>query len=383
MRKITLSLILIFSVFFAFAQNSNVNKAVSFEQKGDLAKAKEAIDQAVNHDKTKNKGKTWFTKGTIYEAIASSEEYNNLHEDPLQEAVEAFQKAKELEKENSTYHVFATERIEALWGTYLNHGAEAYQNEDYAKAYEEFTKAASIKPEDTTAYLYGGIAAQQNNQYDEALKSFYKLTELGYDEIDIYNTIIYLERTHNEDNDKALEVVRTAREKHPDNKELLKEEINILITTEKVDEARAKLEEAVQAEPDNPSLYYNLGYLHDATKNKDEAIRNYEKAIEIDPNHFESNFNIAVNHYNNAAEILKKANDMDLKTYQKDGKKLEEQAKENFEKALPYLEKSRTLQPEDPTVLSTLQTVYTQLKMDEKAEEIAQQLEKIEGEESN
>jgi len=383
MRKITLSFILTFSAFFAYAQNSNVNKAISFEQKGELDKAKTAIDQAVEHDKTKEKGKTWYTKGTVYEAIALSEDYNNLHDKPVEEAVESYRKAKELEKENSSYHVLANERIEALWGTFLNDGAEAYQEGDYGKAVEGFTKASQIKPQDTTAYLYGGIAAQQNNEYDKALENFYKLTDLGYDEVDIYNTIIYLERTHNEDNDKALDVIRQAREKHPDNKELLKEEINLLIAVDKVDEARNKLEEAVVAEPNNPGLFYNLGFLHDQTKNKEEAVKNYKKAVEIDPDYFEANFNIAVNHYNTAADILKRANDMDLKTYQKEGKKLEAEAKENFKESLPYLEKSRDLRPEDPTVLSTLQTVYMQLQMNEKAEEVAQQLEKIEGEESN
>lgn len=383
MRKVTLSLIFIFSAFFAFAQNVNVNRAIAFEQRGELDKAKEAIDNAANHDKTKDKGKTWFTKGTIYEAISTSEDYNNLDENALEEAVEAYRKTLELEKEGTNFHELAKVRLEALWGTYLNEGAEAYQEGDYSKALEGFTKASDIKPEDTTAYLYGGIAAQQNKEYDRALENFYKLTDLGYDEVDIYNTIVYLERTHNEDNDKALEVIREAREKHPDNKDLLKEEINILITTEKVDEAREKLEEAVKAEPDNPGLFYNLGYLHDAVGNKEEAIKSYENALEIDPNYFEANFNIAVNHYNTAADILKKANDMDLKTYQKEGKKVEEEAKKHFENALPYLEKSRELRPEDPTVLSTLQTVYVQLKMNEKAEEVAQQLEKIEGEESN
>lgn len=369
------------SAVFAFAQNSNVNKATAFEQQGNIAKAKEAIDQALEHEKTKDKGKTWYTKGIVYEAIAVSEDeaIKSLDDNALAEAVEAYQKAKSLEKENSPNYVFADQRLEALWGTYLNKGAEAYQAKDFSTALEGFTKAAMIKPEDTTAYLYGGIAAQQDEKFDVALENFYKLVDLGYEDLDIYNSIIYLERTHKEDNNKALEVVRRAREKHPDNADLLKEEINLLITTERVDEARNKLEEAVEAEPDNATLFYNLGFLHDKTGNAEEAIKNYEKAIAIDPQYFEANFNIAVNHYNKAAEILKKANEMDLKTYQKEGKKLETEAKAHFEKALPYLEKSSEIRSDDPTVLSTLQTVYTQLKMNDKAEEIAKRLETIEG----
>ena len=68
---------------------------------------------------------------------------------------------------------------------------------------------------------------------------------------------------------------------------------------------------------------------------------------------------------------------MDLKEYEKRGKEIEDDAMEYFEKALPPLEKSRDLKPDDQKVLTTLQTVYTRLGMDEKAEEVATKLESM------
>jgi alanine dehydrogenase len=61
---------------------------------------------------------------------------------------------------------------------------------------------------------------------------------------------------------------------------------------------------------------------------------------------------------------------MDLKEYQEKGAEIEANAKVYFEKALPYLEKSKELQPDNEKVLGTLQTVYTRLGMDDKAEQI-------------
>ena len=188
-----------------------------------------------------------------------------------------------------------------------------------------------------------------------------------------------MERAINKDDQKALEVVKKAREVFPDDKNLMKEEINLLITTDQADEARTKLEKAIAEEPDNANLYYNLAFLNDQIGNKDKAIELYKKAVDLDPQYFEANFNLAVLYYNEAADMLKKANEMDLKTYQKEGKAIEDKAKEGFKKALPYLEKSQQLKPEDLTVLETLQTVYSQLKMNEKVVEMSEKIQALGG----
>lgn len=379
MQKLVLIFVFCFATDMAFAQGSNVRKAEAAKEKGDLEEAIQLIDEATKHEKTKDDPKTWFTKGTIHEAMIFDEEGKLKDESQINKALDAYEKAKAMDKANGTYAVFADQRLEAIWGNFINKGAEAYQSEDFAKAAETFQIASKIKPEDTTAYLYGGIAAQQAEMWDQALASYYKLMDLGYDKIDVYNSAIYVERAINKDDAKALETVQRARKVFPDDKNLMKDEINLLIAADRADEAREKLEGAIAAEPDNANLYYNLAFLNDEVGEKEKAIEQYKKAIEIDPEYFEANFNVAVIYYNTAAEMIKEANEMDLKTYQKQGKAIEEKAAVEFKKALPYLEKSHELKPDDETVLQTLQTVYSQLKMNDKVVETSEKLQAIGG----
>ncbi len=379
MQKLVLIFVFCFATDMAFAQSSNIRKAEAARDKGNLEEAMQLIEEASNHDKTKDDPKTWFTKGTIHEAMVFDAEGNLKDESQIKKAVDAFEKAKGMDKANGTYAVFADQRIEAMWGQFINKGAEAYQAQDFAQAAETFKTASELKPQDTTAFLYGGIAAQQAEMWDEALASYYKLMDLGYDKIDVYNSAIYVERAINKDDAKALEVVQRARELFPDDSNLMKDEINLLIAADRADEARQKLQTAIEAEPDNANLYYNLAFLNDEVGEKERAIEQYKKAVELDPQYFEANFNIAVIHYNTAAEMIKEANDMDLKTYQKQGKAIEEKAAVEFKKALPYLEKSHELKPEDETVLQTLQTVYSQLKMNDKVVETSEKLQALTG----
>ena len=376
MKKLATIVIFCLMVTGVYSQNSAVNKALQYRDKGELMKAKEQIDLATVHEKTIEKPKTWFTKGEVYEAIAFDSSNQDMQDEALVESVAAYKKAKSLD-EGGNYDGLSTIKIDNMWGIMINNGAEAYNKENYEDALNYFDKSAMIKPEDTTAYYYAGIAAQQGELYQQALDNYYKLIDLDYQSEDIYSSVVYLERTYNNDNDKALEVLEQAREHFPENETLMKEEINLLIITEQTDKAKSKLTEAIKAEPDNANLYYNLAYISEQTGDDAAAVANYEKAIEADPEYFDATFNLAVNFYNKAAEILKKANDMDLRTYQKEGKAVEEEARVEFNKALPYLEKAHEIKPDDRTVLETLQTVYVQVKMNDKAEEVNAKIEAL------
>jgi len=380
MKKLISTVVFCLMAAGVYAQNSAVNKASQFKDKGELMNAKDQIDLATVHEKTINKPKTWFTKGEVYEAIAFDSTYQDMQDEALTEAVAAYNKAKSLD-EGGSYDGLSLIKIDNMWGTMINNGAEAYNQEDYETAITYFEKSSILKPEDTTGYYYAGIAAQQGELYQKALDNYYKLIDLDYHSEDIYSSVVYLERTQNNDDEKALEVLEQARVHFPDNETLMKEEINLLIVTEQTDKAKAKLTEAIKAEPDNANLYYNLAYISEQTDDDEAAVANYEKAIEADPEYFDATFNLAVNFYNKGAEILKKANDMDLRTYQKEGKKVEEEARVEFNKCLPYLEKANEIKPEDRTVLETLQTVYVQLKMNDKAEALNTQLEVLGSEE--
>lgn len=375
MRKLTLGLLFTFATILCFGQAKNVRKAETALDNGELIEAMTLINESLNDDKTKEDPKTWFIRGNVYKAISEDSTGTlSVEGDPFDIAMESYSKTLELSKDGSTYAVFADQKVGEIWASSLNKGAEYYQNQEFDQAIEYFEKAMAAKPEDTTAYLYAGISAQSSGNYDKAEDNYKRLLDLGYKNEDIYNFLINVNLTEKKDADKALEYLQAARETFPENSDFLKREIVVLINEERSDEAENKLNEAIEADPNDPMLYYNRGYLFEQMGKNEDAVNSYKKALEIDPNYFDATFNIAAYYYNQAAEILQKANDMDLKEYQEKGKDVEAQAQDFFGQALPYLEKARELEPDDVKVLSTLQTVYARLGMQDKAEEIETKL---------
>ena len=377
------TILLIFSLFatVTFAQNSAVSKAAAAEKKGELAKAKEYIDAAIVHEKTSEKGKTWYTKGLIYEAIAFSdnEAYKALVADPVEQAVAAYAKAKGLEKDGSTYHLFSNQKINGIWEKYINDGADAYGKKNYKAAILAFDKTILVKPSDTTGYLYAAIAAQIEKQYDKTETYYNKLKTLNYSSPDMYKSLIYIQRAHHKDNDKALAVIKEAREKYPNDADLMKEEINVLIIAEKTDEAKEKLEAAIKTEPENSNLQYNLAFLNDQIGDRDKAIEHYKRAIEIKPDYFDALYNVGVMNFNEGAKVLNIANKMDLKEYQKSGQKYIDEANVLFKEATPYFEKALEIKPGEMALLQNLETIYRTLKQFDKVEAIQAKIAAIQG----
>jgi len=379
MKKLALFFAFLLAVGHVFAQNSNVRKADRALESGDLQEAKELINEAAEHEKTIDDPKTWYTRGTIYQAILNDEGYS---EELVKEASKSYDKVFELVDEGDKYFTLTDLKVQELWGGFINEGSEAYSAQKYEDAVKAFDKALLVLPEDTTATLYAGIASQQIQKNQDALKYYYRLLDLDYHSEDVYGSIISIERYANEDLEKALEVTRMAKKKFPESDSFQKQEINLLINSGQVDVAKDRINEAIEREPDNANLYFNLGYLYEQLEKPKKAEEAYLKAIEIDPDYLDANYNYAVFYYNKAADLLAKARDMDLQTYKKEGKKLEKEAETYLKKSKPYFEKSLEIAPEELAVIETLQTVYTQLGENDKAEEMMKRADKLNAEKS-
>ncbi len=367
MKKLALFFAFFLVMGSALAQNSNVRKADRALENGDLQEAKTLINEAAEHEKTIVDPKTWYTRGTIYQAILNQEGFS---EELVKGATKSYNKVFEMVDEGDKYFTLSDLKIQELWGRFINEGSEAYSSQNFDEAIYAFEKALMVLPEDTTATLYAGIASQQVQDNDAALKYYYRLIDLDYQDPEIYGSIITIERYSNKDLDKALDVVAMAKKQFPENDEFNKQEINLLITAERVDEAKDRISDAIEREPDNANLYFNLGYLYEKLEQPEKAEEAYLKAIEIDPEYLDANFNYAVYYYNKAADLLGKARDMDLQTYRKKGKKIEEEAIGYLKKAKPYFEKSLELAPDQLSIVETLQTLYSQLGEKKKAEEM-------------
>jgi tetratricopeptide (TPR) repeat protein len=377
-----LNLLLFFLVAFsmvAFAQKPKIEKAKSLLDKNEIAEAKSIIDAAVDYEKTKDKVKTWYYRGLIYEAIYNSEDpaVQALSDDPFTEAVEAFKKVKEMEGENGTYFIFSDQQLNSLYSTAFNEAATAYQNEEYEKAIENFDLAKMIYPDDTTAWMYSGYAANQLNDTKLALKNFEYLADHGMADVNVHRNIIYTYRAVVKDTAKAIAAAERAREQFPNDEELKQDEITLLIVANKIDEAKEHIRKEIEKDPNDHVLYYEMGYLYDAADDLDTAIDWYKKSIDKNPEYFDALYNLGVDYYNKGADILHAAQDMDLETYKKEGKKVEAEANEIFKQALPYFERAHEVRPDDVPTLQTLQTLYSLMKDYDKVNEVQQKLEAL------
>lgn len=363
-KVIFLVFIAIIAVTAAFGQSKNVTKANAAFTKGELAEAAEWIEPAITDEKTSVKGRTWYIRGQIYDAIAVSEDetVRAIDADALTKAGDSYRKTIEIEKEGSSYSGLAQINLDQLYNSVLGKGVEYYQTDDYENAYQSFLNVQKLSPQDTTGYLYAAMMAQQIDQFDDALMNYNKLFSLGYYPESALNSCIYLELNENDNPEKALEMVKLAQEKYPDNNNFQKQEVDILIKMEKLDEAIAELKIAIENEPENVTLLTNLGMLYDFNEDPESAAKYYKEAIVLEPTNRNALINLAVLYITNGDKVNKTAIDMDIKTYNKEGAAVEAKAKELWSEALPLLLTVLEADEKDELGLQNLQAVYSKLR---------------------
>lgn len=364
----------LFVLATVFGQGMAVTNAVLFLQNGQLDKAKEQIDKASEHEKTSQQAKTWYYKGLIYQDLASSEkeELKSLAPNGIKQAFEAYNKAIILDKPNGDWKKQSTDKLEKeLWAHLVNAGINHFYGTSTSEkkteeAIEYLESAAQIKPTDTTAYVYAVSLAETGQKLGLAKKYYEKLIELKYPKPTIYYNYAWVLENEDKNYDKALKILEMGREAFPSFGKFIQSEISIYLTLNKMDEAKAKMEKAIEKDPKNPVWYASLGIIHDKKGEDAKAIEYYKKALTVDPSNFEANFNLGANYYNKAAKIYTEVNNMSLQAYQKEGKKKEDQAAVFMKEGLPYIEAAYNERKNDEDTKSMLREMYKRLKLQEK-----------------
>lgn len=376
MKKYTLLLLLLVTVA-AYAQKTpkpNLNKALQAWTENKLDEAKTIIDAATTYEKTMNDAKTYYYRGLIYAAIdtTSNEQFKALDPNAFDVAVESFKKADEMQKGKEHFTqdangmpILKSQQIAYWHGQYINKGANAYQEEDFEEALKNFEKAQKVLPGDTLGYFYAGFVANGMENYDKAIESFRKYIDLGGKSVDAYLSIINIYSAAKDDKESALKVVREAKPKFPNDPQLPKVEIGLLIDLKRIDEAKKGLEEAVAKEPGNKLLHFYLGYANASLNLNDEAKKNYEAALKIDPAYFDAQVYLAKLMYNDAATIKKEMASLGISAADKKKKfDLDKVLVEKLKVAQPYWEKAEQIEPKDQEVLDVLYSIYQDLGND-------------------
>lgn len=374
-------------------QKPNINRALKYLQDGQLAEAKQMIDEATTYEKTMGDGKTWYYRGLIYAAIdtTSNQSAKGLADDPFKTAMESFAKADQMAKPGSDYFttdpasilpVTKSQQMAQLANFYLNKGAQRYQDDDLSEALKYFEKTQVVLPEDTIAYFYAGVVASSMEEHDKAIQNLEKYLEKGGTSADAYSVIINTYSGAKDDKEKALEVARRAKEKFPTNTEFPKVEIGLLIELEKIEEARTGLEQAVIREPDNKTYHFYLGYVNSKLEKWDEARKNFEQALRVDPSYFDAQYYLAQVYLIDAGKVADQMKNLGISAADK--KKQQELDKvlvQKYKEALPHWEKAEKLRPNDLDVLDRLRSIYYYLGDDANEKRVENKLKTLNADE--
>lgn len=347
-------------------------------------KAREEIERVIADPKKADRADVWYLRGRIYQAILTdpAPEVQALSPDAHRIAKDSFSRVIAMQGRRNSRYTNAVNSIQNVYSFLFNKGVDAYTTADYEGAYDYFNRALDIKPHDQTILSYVALAAQQCNMTDRVFEIYYKMVDLGTADEDTYSWLIYQEGTVRKDEEQMQQILRQARERFPENADFLKEEINMLVRQDAVDEAEKKLVEAIEKEPTNPLLYLNLAIIYDnkAVQSSEDKAQSkvyletaktyYEKTLAIDPDHFVANYNLGVVYANFAKEYYDQVRKMDIQTYYKTGAKIQTHGDEIMIKGLPYLEKAYTINPDDQDVIVSLYQVYVQMGRKEDAEKM-------------
>jgi tetratricopeptide (TPR) repeat protein len=150
------------------------------------------------------------------------------------------------------------------------------------------------------------------------------------------------------------EIVRlTARaKKEPKNADVKRQLVDVVKMQGERKGNVARLEGEVKVEADKVAAAGDLSkQIADLTAKQNEqkqlAKDYYLRTLEVEPANYDANYNMGVFFYNEAAEMKREVDQMDMAEYGKRGKEVEGRVCGRFQQALPYFEKAKSVKEED------------------------------------
>ncbi|MFA8437160.1 MAG: tetratricopeptide repeat protein [Marinifilaceae bacterium] len=350
------------------AQKSKVSSASNFLNTGKLDKAKEAIDEGINHEKCVSWSKAYLVKGKVYQGIFESPlpAFKKLSETPLTIALEAFQKAISLDSKGK-YMKQIKSQLKNLSIDFINDGVEQFNNEKYNKALIAFESSLNIQDMDIfkenstvdTAVIWNaGLAASSSKNYSKAIKYYLQALKYNYGGAKAYAKL-YNSYKNNNQPEEALKYLHTGFEKFPNDGEMLIALINHYLHGGEPEKAGEYLDKAIEMDPENGSLYSAKGNLYEKTKEYEKAAEMFKKALELNPKDVAAlhNFglmklNMAIEHHNKVNEI------MDVAKYNAEAEKVTQE----YMDVVPYFEKVLEINPEEKNSMIILKELYFKLR---------------------
>ncbi|MBS2097533.1 tetratricopeptide repeat protein [Carboxylicivirga linearis] len=380
MKRVALLTLLVLGITTAFAQKGKVAAASQFLTTNDLDKAKEAIDLALEHEKSIGWPKTYIVAAKVY-----TEKYKSGKDiEDMKKAVTYYKKALELDakgnekgKQKGKYEKEIQLALTMFKPDLTNAGIDGFNTENFDAALFAFesvldVNALPIMEEEgvDTAIVYNcALAAYNANNWEKSEEYFNKSIDLNYGGGDAVLLLHQVYQT-TEDSVKMGENLKKGFETYPEDDRILTTLIQYYLDSKQNEEALEYLNTAIASDQSNPAFYYARGVLFEKI-DQEKAIADYNKCLDLDPENFNALYNLGVVYYNKGVEQQNVAND---KTTTKEYEAALKIANEHWEKALPYMEKALEVQPGEGAVLETLKGLYYRFEKMDKYNEVNEQL---------
>ncbi len=420
MKKFVLALIALSSVFSADAQLAKVISAYRYYQDyndnkeiGSLNKAKEAIDLANANADTRDEAKTQVYRGEIYLALfdfnlrTETEKllsisdpnkktllgYQNTYAAELDTAFRAYSKAQKLDTKTK-YKTDIETGIARISAHSENKAIADYNAKKFATALPSFERVYEIKGiKDTNSISYCALAAEKANNYEKTVYYYKKMIDNKQGRAQSYSSLInyYLNLKTANDTVAAKDLLKQGRTAYTNDIPLLITETNFYLSENKSEEAMKNLNVAIAARPTDANLYIVRGNLFDNIANPKDANGNfveqpkdfvdkiklaesdYKKSIELKPDYFDAMYSLGVLYINYGVSINKQADKLsNQKQYDAENSK----SIDEFNRALPVLEKALSMKPKDRNTMVALKQIYARLNMKEKLDDITEKMKK-------
>lgn len=342
----TMKLILL--LFTLLLSNSlfgqSLEKIKAALDKGDLVKAKQLVDKAINIDYKENKSdniKAWYYRGMVYAEL----DLKNNESGAFETAMEAYNKAITLNSELSRYTGMAdsviinnvNSKLDEYYSNCIQKGTDNYNSNNYLLAATCFEHAFQIDPSDIQSIINAAYAATVTNDLERGIKNFELAIDAGVRDKDTYiaayNTALRIndfKRAKNfmsaalklypkdlqfltREYDALLELgnineaksrISDARKIHPYDIRLIETEVGLLIELKEFDNAKQVVESSLELNPDDSELHFALGVVSEKLNAESEAIASYKRSLALDSDHIGSMYNLGMLHFNKAQLML-------------------------------------------------------------------------------
>ena len=302
-----------------------------------------------------------------------------IHEDPLNEAFEAYKKARELDIKGKLDPKIK-ENMAELKNQFKRDGVNHYYLKNYDEALGSFENVLEINnldlfagEVDTIMIQYAGIIAREiasktnnNELYLKAIEYYKQLTEVDFGGPNTYlqikNDYLTIGDTLN-----ALEILKEAYRKYPDTVNVIANIADAYILYKHIDEGIEFLDEVISNNPNIPEAYYWSGRLlinKEEVEFIDRAIETYTKAGELDPTLYYVWYDMGYIYYLQGVDFYDRSN---TEEHEATRVRLLELGKEKYSEAIPALEKAYEYNTVNETVkfetLDLLQRIYYKEQM--------------------